>query len=75
MPFDKKLACLTNHQERRSFPWPLVTNKPKYLDFRSPGGVVKITTRVLKIGVQSHFHPISTVGFHTVFPENFGQAY
>ena len=24
MPFDKKLACLTNHQERRSFPWPLV---------------------------------------------------
>ena len=24
MPFDKKLACLTNYQERRSFPWPLV---------------------------------------------------
>ena len=24
MPFDKKLACLTNFQERRSFPWPLV---------------------------------------------------
>ena len=25
MPFDKKLACLTNYKERRSFPWPLVT--------------------------------------------------
>ena len=25
MPFDKKLACLANYQERRSFPWPLVT--------------------------------------------------
>ena len=25
MPFDKKLACLTNYQERRSFPWPLVS--------------------------------------------------
>ena len=24
MSFDKKLACLTNYQERRSFPWPLV---------------------------------------------------
>ena len=24
MPFDKKLACLANYQERRSFPWPLV---------------------------------------------------
>ena len=24
MPFDKKLECLTNYQERRSFPWPLV---------------------------------------------------
>ena len=24
MPFDKKLACLTNYQERRSFPWHLV---------------------------------------------------
>ena len=22
MPFDKKLACLSNYQERRSFPWP-----------------------------------------------------
>ena len=25
MPFDKKLACLANYQERRSFPWPLVS--------------------------------------------------
>ena len=24
MPFDKKLACLPNYQERQSFPWPLV---------------------------------------------------
>ena len=24
MPFDKKIACLTNYQERQSFPWPLV---------------------------------------------------
>ena len=24
MSFDKKLACLTNYQERQSFPWPLV---------------------------------------------------
>ena len=24
MPFDTKLACHTNYQERRSFPWPLV---------------------------------------------------
>ena len=27
MPFDKKLACLTNYQERRSFPWALVSYK------------------------------------------------
>ena len=27
LPFDKKLSCLTNDQERRSFPWPLVNNK------------------------------------------------
>ena len=27
MPLDKKLACLTNYQERRSFPWPLVLYK------------------------------------------------
>ena len=26
MPFDKKLACLANYQERRSFPWPLVSH-------------------------------------------------
>ena len=26
MPFDKKLTCLTNYQERRSFPWSLVLN-------------------------------------------------
>ena len=24
LPFGKKLACLANYQERRSFPWPLV---------------------------------------------------
>ena len=24
LPFDKKLACLANYQERRRFPWPLV---------------------------------------------------
>ena len=24
MPFDKKIPCLTNYQEKRSFPWPLV---------------------------------------------------
>ena len=35
--------------------------------------MVKITTRALKIGVQSRFNPISTVGFRTFFPENFGQ--
>ena len=45
------------------------------LDLRSPGVVVKITTRALKIGVQSRFYPISTVGFRTFFLENFGQAY
>ena len=37
--------------------------------------MIKITPRALKPGVQSHFHPISTVGFRTFFPENFGQAY
>ena len=26
MPFDKKFACVTNYQERRSFPWSLVSN-------------------------------------------------
>ena len=30
MPFDKKLTCLTNYQERRSFPWSLL--------FHIPGG-------------------------------------
>lgn len=29
LPFDKKLACFTNYQERRSFPWPLVINNPR----------------------------------------------
>ena len=24
VPFDKKLACITNYQEKQSFPWPLV---------------------------------------------------
>ena len=38
-------------------------------------GVVKMAPRALKIGVQSRFYPISTVGFRTFFPENFGQAY
>ena len=37
--------------------------------------MVKIAPRALKIGVQSRFYPISTVGFRTFFPENFGQAY
>ena len=37
--------------------------------------MVKITTRALKIGVQSRLYPISIVGFRTFFPENFGQAY
>ena len=37
--------------------------------------MVKITTRALKIGVLSRFYPISTVGFRTFSPENFGQAY
>ena len=37
--------------------------------------MAKIAPRALKIGVQSHFHPISTVGFRTFSPENFGQAY
>ena len=37
--------------------------------------MVKITPRALKIGVQSHFHPISTMGFRTFFRENFGLAY
>ena len=31
LPFDKKLACFTNYQERRSFPWPLVINNPRTL--------------------------------------------
>ena len=44
------------------------------LDLRSHGGVVKITTRALKIGMQTRFDPISTVGCRTFFPENFGQA-
>ena len=30
MPFDKKLACRTNYQERRSFPWPLVIYKEQW---------------------------------------------
>ena len=34
--------------------------------------MVKITTRALKIGVQSRFYPM---GICTYFPENFGQAY
>ena len=37
--------------------------------------MVKITTRALKIGVQSRFYPISTLGFRTFFSENFGLAY
>ena len=37
--------------------------------------MVKITTRALKIGMQSRFYPISTMGFRTFSPENFGQAY
>ena len=37
--------------------------------------MVKITTRALKIGVQSRFYPISTVRFCTFFPKKFGQAY
>ena len=37
--------------------------------------MVKITTRALKIGVQSRLYPISTMGFRTFFTENFGQAY
>ena len=54
---------------------PLVTDKPQYLDLPSPVVVVKMAPRALKIGVQSHFHPISTVGFRTFFLENFGLAY
>ena len=41
------------------------------MDLRSPVGVVEITTRALKIGVQSRFYPISTLGFRTFFPEKF----
>ena len=38
--------------------------------------MVKITTsRALKIGVQSRFYPISTVGFSTFSSENLGLAY
>ena len=37
---------------------------------RSSGGVIKITTRAIKIGVQLRFYPISTVGFRTFSPEN-----
>ena len=37
--------------------------------------MVKIATRALKIGVQSPFGPISTVGTRTFFPKKFGQAY
>ena len=37
--------------------------------------MVKITIRALKIGVQLRFYQISTEGFRTFFPENFGQAY
>ena len=37
--------------------------------------MVKIATRALKIGVQSPFGPILTVGARTFFPENFGLAY
>ena len=42
----------------------VITNKPQYLDLRSPGGVVKIAPRTLKIGVLSHFRPISTALFY-----------
>ena len=37
--------------------------------------MVRNASRKLKFGVQSRFYPISTVGFRTFFPENFGQAY
>ena len=37
--------------------------------------MVRNASRKLKFGVQSHFYPISTVGFRTFSPENFGQAY
>ena len=46
-----------------------------HLIFDSAGGVEKIALKALKIGVHTHFHPISTVGFCTFSPENFGQAY
>ena len=49
----------------------VITSKLQYLDLQ---GGVKIASRALKIGVQSRFYPISTVGFRTFFPENFGQA-
>ena len=41
MPFDKKLACLTNHQERRSFPWPLVTYIRQWRVMLIVGDIVK----------------------------------
>ena len=37
--------------------------------------MVRNASRKLKFGVQSRFYPISTVGFRTFFPENFGQPY
>ena len=37
--------------------------------------MVRNASRKLKIGVQSRFYPISTVGFRTFSPENFGQAH
>ena len=37
--------------------------------------MVKFAIRALKIGVQSPFGPILTVGAPTFFPENFGLAY
>ena len=37
--------------------------------------MVRNASRKLKFGVQSRFYPISTVGFRTFSPENFGQAY
>ena len=29
VPFDKKLACITNYREKQSFQWPLVSYKPQ----------------------------------------------
>ena len=42
MLFDKKTACLTNYQERRNFPWPLVAYNPALPNILLLGGSLEL---------------------------------